>query len=383
VNPRAYEAVNSSQLASIPEAVVVKRVPTLDAARHFSLFGRYPARLAMPDRWRSWRLLAVPMGLQLIRKYSIDAIWSTYPIATAHSIGAALARRTGLPWIADFRDPMVEHVARLGQDFPRDPALRAARLRVEAQAVQHASRLVFCTDAARRIVAERYPSAPSEKLAVISNGYDEAFFTEAEKLSASLGSTRKESGKRVLLHSGVIYFGADRDPEPLFRALKRLAERGVISATNFELRLRSPSNEQKLKELTASLGIVDLVAVMPAIPYVEALAEMMSVDGLLVLQGFTSNPAVPAKLYEYLRAGRPIVALVDEQGETAATLRAAHVTTMADIADAAAIGDVLEDWLAGTGASSADRDYVERYSRARLTGQLARLLDTVAAERRP
>jgi hypothetical protein len=88
--------------------MIVERAFALDASRQLAVRGRYPAFMARPDRWVSWWLGAVPKGLAMIRKYRPQAIWSTYPIATAHKIACTLQRLTGLPWIADFRDPMAQ-----------------------------------------------------------------------------------------------------------------------------------------------------------------------------------------------------------------------------------------------------------------------------------
>jgi len=107
-SPRAYEQIDSGQLADIPQQVRIHRAFALDTARHLKVMGRYPRVLALPDRWVSWWLGAVPAGWYLIKKYKPDVIWSTYPIATAHLIGLTLQRLTGIPWMADFRDPMVQ-----------------------------------------------------------------------------------------------------------------------------------------------------------------------------------------------------------------------------------------------------------------------------------
>lgn len=378
VNAAAHERTNPSQLKSIPPEAVVARAPALDAARHLSIGGRYWSRLTVPDRWRSWWLTAVPLGMKLIRQHNISAIWSTYPIVTAHSIGATLCRLSGLPWIADFRDPMVEHVARTNETFPKDPLLRNARLRVEAKAARDAACLVFCTNSAKRIVAQRYPAISDKRLAVITNGYDEQAFIEAEQTVSAPTAT----ARRILLHSGVIYPGTDRDPTPLFKAIKLLAVRGLISKNNFQLRLRNPSAVPFLNKAAEDTGISDLVEIMPPIPYREALAEMLQVDGLLLLQGHTSNPAVPAKLYEYLRARRPILGLVDHEGETAATLRNAGITTR-DITDVDGIAQLLEHWLQNGSDSrlqAADQERMRVYAREALTGQLAQLLDSVISK---
>ena len=91
-------------LKDVAPGTVVERAFAVDAARHLAVRGRYPAIVARPDRWAAWWLGAVPRSLAMIRKYRPAAIWSTYPIATAHTIGQTLHRLSGLPWIADFRD---------------------------------------------------------------------------------------------------------------------------------------------------------------------------------------------------------------------------------------------------------------------------------------
>lgn len=376
VQPRAYEQVSSAQLNDIPGNVQVRRTWALDATHAFSVKGRYWSRLTVPDRWANWWLSAVPAGLQLIRSRRIDLIWSTYPIATAHRIASTLSRMSGLPWVADFRDPMVEQDPLTGEWTPGNPALRNARLRIERDAARHARKLVFCTDSARNIVLDRYPDVAPGRCHVVSNGYDESVFADAEQLA----SRAPASSRKVLLHSGTVYISPDRDPKALFGAIRKLSQNGTINAGNFELRLRNPSNPDYFQRLAASEGIADLVSVLPSINYRESLAEMLSAEGLLVLQGFTSNPAVPAKLYEYLRAGRPVVALVHPEGESAKTLRSVGLNEMASLTDSDAIAELLSNWVSSPTDSTsfvASRSAVSQYSREALTAQTAKVLDEV------
>ncbi|MBC7705319.1 MAG: glycosyltransferase, partial [Rhodoferax sp.] len=104
--PRAYLRTSGDLGADVPAGTVVRRAFALDTARHLALHGRYIGAMARPDRWVSWKFDAVRQGLRMIREFRPDVIWSTYPIATAHLIGAELHRRSGIPWVADFRDPM-------------------------------------------------------------------------------------------------------------------------------------------------------------------------------------------------------------------------------------------------------------------------------------
>ena len=113
-----------------------------------------------------------------------------------------------------------------------------------------------------------------------------------------------------------------------FASLGKLLRDGKISPSTLRVVLRASGYEKYYQSLIREHGIDDIVFLEPAIPYREALAEMLTADGLLIFQGYTSNPAIPAKLYEYLRARRPIFALVDSEGDTAKTLKAAGVGAM-------------------------------------------------------
>jgi glycosyltransferase involved in cell wall biosynthesis len=375
-DPRAFERSSPAQLADVPDDVEVQRTLALDAARHLAIKGRYWSRLALPDRWASWWLTAVPAGLAIIRRAGINAIWSTYPIATAHRIAATLSHRSGLPWVADFRDPMVEYMQGTSSAFPPEAHLRNARLRIEARAVREAKHLVFCTEGARDIVLDRYFELDRGRTTVVSNGYEESAFESATATRRPI----KSNARRVLLHSGTIYLGPDRDPNGVMQAIRQLADRNAVSPADLELRLRDPSNESEIRKIVATVGVQDFVTILPPLPYREALAEMLSADGLLLLQGQTSNPAIPAKLYEYLRAGRPILPCVHHEGETARTLSALGILSHASLTNPDEISTLIEAWL--TRPEHFERqlpgqDDVRSFSRERLTEKVAAILDSL------
>jgi hypothetical protein len=118
----------------------------------------------------------------------------------------------------------------------------------------------------------------------------------------------------------LIYNTADRDPNHFFEALSQLKLEQAISSQRLRIVLRACGHEDEYKKIVAEKGIADIVEFKPPIAYSEAIKEMLQVDGLLIFQGYTSNPAIPAKLYEYLRAKRPILALADKNGDTAKLL---------------------------------------------------------------
>ena len=368
---RAYESTSDDLLKDIPDDVVVRRAFALDTARHLSFHGRYPRRLALPDRWSTWRYHAVSVGMAMIRRHRPDVIWSTYPIATAHQIGAALARRSGLPWIADFRDPMAQ------DDYPTDPATWQAFSRIEQRAVHEASACVFTTPGCARLYRSRYPEVGGDRMIVIENGYDERAFGDAQGAPARPGAG---SVRFVLLHSGIIY-SSERDPTALFTALGSLKRDGRLDASRFLLRLRATADDAALQALAARHEVEDLVSIEPAIAYRDALKEMMEVDGLLILQARNCNEQIPAKLYEYLRAGKPVLALTDAAGDTAGTLRAAGLQSIAPLDDVAAITEAIPAFIARVlngDEAIARSDVVAASSRAGRAEQLGALLDATA-----
>lgn len=370
----AYERTSVDLDAEVPSGLVVERAFALDAARQLSLAGRYPGFLARPDRWMTWRWHAVRRGLRMIRNLRPAAIWSTYPIATAHVIGHALARRSGLPWIADFRDPMAQ------EGYPADPATWRSFREIEEATIGAAQVSVFTTPGAARMYRERYPSRAAA-IHVIENGYDEESFAGLD--AETLAHDPLNPGAVTLLHSGIVY-PSERDPTQLFEAVAALVGSGRISRDALRFRFRAAGHDAMLAELAQKHAITDLVELCPPIPYREALAEMLRADALLVLQAANCNEQIPAKLYEYLRAGRPIVALTDPRGDTAATLRMAGIDAVAPLDSAPAIAALLESTAAAVATRRArlpNPDAVAHASRRGRTEALAALLERVTGSR--
>ncbi|MDP2369229.1 glycosyltransferase [Rhodoferax sp.] len=340
-HPRAYENTGTDLLAEVPPDTVVRRAFALDTARHLQVAGRYLGWMARPDRWISWKYAAVREGLKMINEFKPDAIWSTYPIATAHVIASALQRKSGLPWIADFRDPMAQ------DDYPADLRTRQMFRDIEADVAAHAHCCVFTTPGAARIYQQRFPDA-AQRMQVLENGYDEESFASAPPPPSHAPQVAQRP--LVMLHSGIVY-PSERDPTQLFAALGQLKRSGTLTPDDLRIRFRASVHDDLLRTLAQAQDAQDFIELCPAIAYREALAEMMAVDALLVMQASNCNAQIPAKIYEYLRAGRPILALTDPAGDTADVLRRAGLHDIARLDSVDEITQVLprlvRDWRAG------------------------------------
>ncbi len=372
VDPRAYIQVNDGQMDEIPTEVTVKRAFALDTSRHLSFKGRYLGWMALPDRWVSWCLGGTVSGLWMILKNKPAVIWSTYPIATAHLLGLILHRLTGIPWVADFRDSMTE------EDYPVNSRQRAIYRWIEAQTINHCSRAVFTTPGAISMYAERYPEIPQSKWVLIPNGFDEDNFIQAEKSDACKQALQKKNAQQiVLLHSGVLY-PSERDPREFFKALADLLASKVIAPVTFKVILRATGHDGLHAKLIDKNGLQDIVFLEPGVSYEEALAEMLTVDALLIFQAANCNHQIPAKVYEYIRAKKPIFALTDPDGDTAGVLNEVGCPYIVPLDDKQLIVENLKAFLRKIKQGdlpAVDDALIKQHSRESRTQLLANLLN--------
>jgi glycosyltransferase involved in cell wall biosynthesis len=370
-HPRAYERTSADLESEIPQGTVVRRAFALDTARHLALGERYAGFMARPDRWISWKFDGVRQGMRLIREYKPRAIWSTYPIATAHLIGAQLQRLSGVPWVADFRDPMAQ------DGYPPDPLTHRRFEDIEQLAIRHAASCTFAAPGAARLYRERYPSA-ADRIVVLENGYDEESFLAAEEANRSGDDGPLNPGAITLLHSGLVY-PVERNPAPLFEALASLEGQG-LKAERLKVRFRAAVHDDLLRQLAKANGVEGFVEMLPPIGYQAALQEMMRADALLVMQGADCNEQIPAKIYEYLRARRPILCLADPAGDTAGLLRRAGLEDTAPLESAHEIAALVSRFVgARSSGALGDRrpseEFVQCASRRRRTEALAQIFD--------
>lgn len=373
-NPRAYKVTRGDQLDEIPEGISVKRAFALDTARHLSIMGRYLKFMALPDRWVTWTLGGIFTGLKTIHQDNPSVIWSTYPIATAHLIALILHRLSGVPWVADFRDSMTE------DNYPTDIGQRNTFRWIERQTVKHSQSNVFTTAGAVSMYRARYRQVPLSHWKLIPNGYDEKKFAKVEVNLRNSGKKKSHSKiPIVLLHSGLLY-PLERDPRAFFAALANLKKRAMISAHDLSVVLRATGHDEYLQKLIAANGINDIVALKPALPYEAALKEMLLADGLLLFQATNCNHQIPAKIYEYLRAQRPILGLTDPQGDTASLLLQLGIDTILPLDDqnkiSAGLFSFIQQVIDKKAPLAKGKD-IRCYSRYAATNQLASVFNSL------
>lgn len=336
----------------------IYRAPAIDIHKSLSIRGKTPDFFSLPDRYWPWYFSATRLGAKLIREKGIELLWSTYPILTSHLVGRKLSLKFGLPWFADFRDPLQCHY-NVNYDH-YNFILR----RLEKLVVTQASKVITTCEQATGLYRKIYKELPPGKFTVIQNGFVPTEFQHPEPQS-----------KFTLLYSGVLY-SVGRDTKPLFEALSNLKESNRINSENFILRFRgAPGAKEQLQPLLEKLNIVDIVEFMPAISFFDAQSEMINASANLLIQDEIFNFQVPGKLYDYIQANRPIVAICPPDSATASVCRT--ISSCEQVWHLEQIEQVLWNLISSKSYAQMSTDEINQFSRRQRTIELMQLCQEV------
>ncbi len=330
----------------------------------------------IPDSYVGWRPFALHAALAVLREDPPDVLMSSGPPETNHLVALRLHRESGLPWLADFRDPWFAlHL------HPAPTAWHRARhARLEARVLSEASCIVATTDWLRALLQSRAPAA--ERLHVIRNGYDPADFA-----AVPADSVPPVPGLR-LVHTGMLTLS--RSAAGLLHGVQRVREAHPEWRDALRVDLVG-ARESANDALVQQLGLRDCVQLRDYVPHRDAIAAMRGADVLVLIKHVEPRfrGLVPGKLYEYMGAGRPILALVPPC-EVADMVRDGGWGEVAPPEDAAAIAAALVRLLqhrqAGTLADAYPCRGREKFERPAQAAELSRILDSLAVpqlDRRP
>ncbi len=288
--------------------------------RSLSLLAR--AMTNFPDGQMGWYLPALRAGRAIMRGWKPDLVLSSAPPFTGHMIARRLAKDAKVPWIADFRDLFSEN------PYTIRPTWRLNFDRwLERRVLRDAAACVTISEPLAKSL--RLHNRPVE---VILNGYDPADLPKTAPVPS-------DTAPVTILYTGTIYPGR-RDPSPLFEAVATLGplrDRIQLAFCGQDLR--------GVQAAAAKHGVLDRLKFIPTMPYRAALQAQAEADVLLLL--LWNHPdevgVLPAKLFEYVGAGRPILALGLETGSAADIIRSRDMGVVAN--DPAAIAKKLRSWV--------------------------------------
>jgi glycosyltransferase involved in cell wall biosynthesis len=354
-----WEPVDSGLVDRIPAGTVVYPAPYMKS--------RLARKLL---QYKGWFPRAARGCRTAVREQRPAAVLTSGPPHDVHWLGWWLNRSYGLPWIADFRDPWFSEGG-----FDRGESQGCWRVRMQESVLLRAADCVVANaPGACRALQERYPRI-ADKFVTIPNGYDRETF---EAVAAE--TCPREPGAPIrVLHAGALYAG--RDPLPFLDAVQTLAV--PHRNRSWDVRFLGPPPESglDLADAIASRGLDKCVSLSGQVPYDRALREMAGADILLLMDSPGRSIGVPAKLYEYIGAGRLVLALGERGGDLGLVLEGSGIPhRIAAPGDSAAIASALSelaDEVEAAGPAAAPRT-THPYSREALTGRLAALLDRCA-----
>jgi chorismate-pyruvate lyase len=318
-----------------------------------------------------WVPAATATARRTMAGHPFSAVLSTSPPAGSHLVAARLKREFRVPWIADFRDPLSGNpfrTARWGKLY--DAVL-------EKMIVRQADVVIANTDTFADTLRRRYPHW-AHKVHLIWNGFD----PEEPVLPLPL----PERERKVLLHAGSIYGG--RHPGLLLKSLSRMIARRAIELNQLQVRLighLETAGWSEGADFPALLQAGWVECVERLVPLADARREMALADYLLLLDlnELGTGTQVPAKLFEYIQIGRPILAFTVRDSAASRILAQAGIShTCVYITDSE--GEVdrkIATFLSKAGEQTSPSEWFQRNFNAQAqTEELTHLLASVTRQ---
>lgn len=312
----------------------------------------------LPDPRRGWNKYAVKKATELIRQYNIDTIITTSPPHSTQLIGLELKQKLQVRWLADLRDPWTDIY--YYNHFKHTSLARSIDRRMERKVIENADLIVTVSQDFKRIFVEKSPQDIASKTVVIPNGFDDEDF--------AIRPVSLET-KKVLTYIGTI--SEAYDLSGLINALSSLSEQMKEA-----LKIRFVGNvplsiEQRLVSTGISIEFTGYVDHSRSVEYL-LLSDML----LLVIPKVNNNGGIlPGKVFEYLAARKPIMAIGPAKGDLDQLIEETKCGKLFDYQDFKGMQRFINGQLSDAAMDVPGKEMADKYSRKQLTGRIAQLLN--------
>ncbi|GEM_PF-1986056 len=349
-NPRAWARYVRDQLSGSPSAATPEKprkdgakatTPSTGAENPGSANGSFAASLRtwasfglqnlieIPDEWGGWLAPALAAAERMPRP---DVVLATFPIATSVLVATAIATRYGVPLVLDYRDPW--NAAKRRSHLP--DARRQLEARIEAACHRRATALVTVTPG----LAEEIGAQVGRHVHLVTNA------CEPERLAAI---EPRAFDVPTIVYAGALYGG--RSVTPILDSFARLQAAGKLSPKNLRMLVMGPDSGTVVGE-AAARGVSEFCDVQPPQPHHVALSAMLGAAANILVVAPEHRLQVPAKVFEQMATGRPILCLAEATADARRILDANPRAFAAESDDAASVDAAVLDVVATTSDSS-------------------------------
>lgn len=335
------------------------------------------SRLLVPDPQIAWLPGALARSLSIARRHRVAAIYTSAPPQSVNVLALELERRTGLPWVADLRDPWTSGLHR-NQWYPDNPGRRAREEAWERAIFERARHVVVVNEAAREEFLAKVPGCPPDRISVITNGFDPADFAHVSPTPRFL-----EAGRLHVTVTGHVETMFDLGP--FFEAVRQVVTESAADREMLRIDFVGTKRQPRYDAWIAGQGLGDVIRFHPYVPHRDSVQYLADSQVLMLCMTPVKEYGavkILGKMCEYLYTRKPVLALTIP-GVTSRILERAGVGVTVDPNDVAWMKTVLKRFLveqrAGSLAAAPNEEVIATFDRERQAGELSRILAAAIA----
>ena len=378
-NPN-YPIIDESLKKDIPSSVMVLYHPIWEPNNFLSLFGKKKKESAgflnpnpsffgklmqyirancfIPDARKYWVNPSVNYLEGYLKKYKVDVVITTGPPHSLHLIGLKLKEKLSIKWIADFRDPWTEI------DYFHQLPLTAKAIKkhhyLENEVLKKADAILVVGNE----MNIKY-SKISNNVITVTNGYDGDIVDNQTDLDL----------KFTLTHIGLM--NADRNPSMLWEVLKELVKENQDFSNDFRLKLIGKVDACVVREITKTklskyVRIIDYMSHNQVIEYQRRSQVLL----LIVNNVPSAKGIITGKIYEYLMAKRPILAIAPSSGDLKDIINSTHSGVVVDFEDRDSLKNTILELYSKfkKGKLTVESRNIRQYHRKELTEKVSEII---------
>ena len=358
---RALGASIEEQFTSVPGTTPASWCDRTKLGRQLAAWISFPHYLS------GWQRTAVTAANSLMKQHKFDVILSTSPPRTAHLIANEIARRHGVPWIMDLRDPWYGEWA---AEYTDSRLLKSMYHKLYVRCAKQATIVVANTERLRSQLQLSVPER-AEHVVTIPNGCPAA--------SDARSSHSRKSQKFSIGHYGNLY--ERRTAATFVHGLRLWMDRNHPSRTSISVKFTGKTSTATCKSI-AHYDMLDTIQLCPSVSRGQV-RNLMLEDYVLLVIANDQPYQLPGKVYEYLSVGRRILAITEHDSTTADILKDRAGCAIAETPDqvATALQRFWQDFQRGKSAEIDHSEFVNASCYGRRTEQLAAVIKEACTSR--